>query len=187
MRVRELNLRGAYLIEPDVYGDTRGFFMETWHEERYATHGIHASFVQDNLSRSARGVLRGLHFQNPHPQGKLVSVLNGEVYDVMVDIRTGSSTFGHWHGAYLSAENKRQLYVPVGFAHGFLVTSEAALFHYKCTDVYKPEAERSIRWDDPELGIEWPVDAPTLSDKDRAAPLLSDLPPSRFRFDAAQA
>jgi dTDP-4-dehydrorhamnose 3,5-epimerase len=181
MTVHDLPLAGARLIEPDVYGDDRGFFMEMWHHDRYTPHGIDA-FVQDNLSRSARGVLRGLHFQNPHPQGKLISVLEGAVYDVIVDIRAGSGTFGQWHGVTLSAENKRQVYVPPGFAHGFLVTGDTALFHYKCTDVYAPSAEGTIRWNDPALGIDWPLDDPTLSDKDRNAPALSDLPAARFQF-----
>lgn len=182
MTVHDLHLNGAYLIEPDVYGDARGFFMELWHHRRYADHDMGAAFVQDNLSRSAHGVLRGLHFQNPHPQGKLITVLEGEVYDVIVDIREGSDTFGDWHGVTLSGENKRQVYIPEGFAHGFLVTGEGALFHYKCTDVYAPAAETSIRWNDPTLNIDWPVDDPTLSEKDQNAPLLDDLPAERFRF-----
>ena len=183
MIVRELPLSGAYLIEPDVYGDPRGFFMELWNENTYADHGLPLTFVQDNLSRSACGVLRGLHFQNPHPQGKLVCVLEGEVFDVLVDIRSASDTFGEWYGTSLSSQNKRQLYVPEGFAHGFLVTSESALFYYKCTDVYAPEAEGAIRWNDPSLGIEWPTDAPTLSEKDRAAPLLAELPAHKTQFE----
>jgi len=182
MTVHELQLPGLLLIEPDVYGDERGVFLETWNAERYAEHGIDASFVQDNLSRSRRGVLRGLHFQNPHPQGKLISVWEGAVYDVTVDIRAGSDTFGQWIGCTLSAENKRQLYVPEGFAHGFAVTSETALFHYKCTDVYAPDAEGTVRWNDPDLGIDWPVDAPELSEKDRTAPRLADLPRERLQF-----
>lgn len=182
MTVHNLPLSGAFLIEPDVYGDKRGFFMEMWHRDRYADCGIDTPFVQDNLSRSTHGVLRGLHFQNPHPQGKLISVLDGEVYDVIVDIRADSETFGQWHGVTLSADNKRQVYVPEGFAHGFLVTGDTALFHYKCTDVYAPDAEGSIRWNDPAIGIDWPMDTPTLSDKDRDAPLLADLPDDRFQF-----
>ena len=184
MTVRDTDLPGLRVIEPDVHGDDRGFFMETWNAERYAAHGIGASFVQDNLSRSARGVLRGLHYQNPHPQGKLVMVLEGAVYDVAVDIRDGSDTFGQWAGVTLSAENKRQVYVPEGFAHGFVVLSETALFQYKCTDVYAPEAEGAIRWDDPALGIDWPVDRPTLSAKDRQAPRLAEVPRERLQFDA---
>lgn len=182
MTVRDLHLDGAYLVEPNVYGDTRGFFMELWHHRRYADHDMAAAFVQDNLSRSEHGVLRGLHFQNPHPQGKLITVLDGEVYDVIVDIRDGSDTFGDWHGVTLSAENKRQVFIPEGFAHGFLVTGETALFHYKCTDVYVPAAETSIRWNDPTLAIDWPMDDPSLSEKDQDAPLLNDLPAERFQF-----
>ena len=139
--------------------------------------GLPHEFVQDNLSFSQRGVLRGLHFQNPNQQGKLVYVLQGEVFDVAVDIQVGSPHFGEWTGAILSADNKRQFYVPEGFAHGFLVTSDSALFCYKCTDRYNGSAEGSLRWNDPEIGIEWPVEEPTLSDKDRNAPLLRDLSP----------
>lgn len=163
-----------------MYGDARGFFMETWHQQRYAAAGLPASFVQDNLSLSKQGTLRGLHFQHPHAQGKLVFVLQGEVFDVAVDIRNGSPTFGQWVGVTLSADNKRQLYIPAGFAHGFCVTSETALFAYKCTDFYQPQAEGGIIWDDPELGIEWPIDTPLLSAKDRTYPRLQELPPERL-------
>jgi dTDP-4-dehydrorhamnose 3,5-epimerase len=163
-----------------VYGDARGFFMETWHQQRYAAAGLPASFVQDNLSWSKKGTLRGLHFQHPYAQGKLVFVLQGEVFDVAVDIRNGSPTFGQWVGVTLSADNKRQLYIPAGFAHGFCVTSETALFAYKCTDFYQPQAEGGIIWDDPELGIEWPIDTPLLSAKDRTYPRLTELPPERL-------
>jgi dTDP-4-dehydrorhamnose 3,5-epimerase len=173
--IRELSLSGLLLIEPDVYRDDRGYFMETWNQRAYREHGLDVTFVQDNLSHSQHGVLRGLHFQNPHPQGKLVSVLQGEVFDVAVDIRAESDTFGQWEGLTLSAENGRQLYVPEGFAHGFVVTSEAALFHYKCTDFYHPEAEGIIRWNDPDLGIDWPMTEPRLSDRDAAAPFLKDI------------
>jgi dTDP-4-dehydrorhamnose 3,5-epimerase len=175
--IRELRLSGLLLIEPDVYEDDRGYFMETWNQRAYREHGLDVTFVQDNLSYSQHGVLRGLHFQNPHPQGKLVSVLQGEVFDVAVDIRAESDTFGQWEGLTLSAENGRQLYVPEGFAHGFVVTSEAALFHYKCTDFYHPEAEGIIRWNDPDLGVDWPLTEPRLSDRDAAAPLLNDIDP----------
>lgn len=179
MNVIETDLPGVFIVEPKVFGDARGFFMETWNGARYEEHGIPAAelrFVQDNLSYSARGVLRGLHFQNPQPQGKLVSVLEGEVFDVAVDIRVGSPTFGEWTGVTLSAENKRQFWVPPDFAHGFVVTSEAALFSYKCTDYYNPQADGSVLWDDPEIGVDWPVQSPTLSDKDRAARPLSEIP-----------
>ena len=187
MDVLEAALPGVRIIEPDVYSDDRGSFMETWNARDYGKHGLDVTFVQDNLSRSRRHVLRGLHFQNPRPQGKLISVLKGEVYDVVVDIRAESDTFGEWEGLVLSAENARQLYVPEGFAHGFVVTSEAALFHYKCTDFYHPEAEGVIRWDDPALGIDWPVEAPILSDRDREAPLLDDLPAAKLTFGPTHA
>ena len=176
MNVVETNLPDVLIIEPRVFGDERGFFMETWNGRRYEEAGLPGRFVQDNLSYSARGVLRGLHFQNPQPQGKLVSVLRGEVFDVAVDIRVGSPTFGEWTGVTLSAENKRQFYVPPDFAHGFLVTSEDALFFYKCTDYYAPSAEGIVLWNDPEIGIEWPTDAPTLSERDSKAPPLREIP-----------
>jgi dTDP-4-dehydrorhamnose 3,5-epimerase len=176
MNVLETGLPGVMIIEPDVFGDDRGFFMETWNGRRYEEAGLPGRFVQDNLSYSARGVLRGLHFQNPQPQGKLVSVLRGEVFDVAVDIRVGSPTFGEWTGVTLSAENKRQFYVPPDFAHGFLVTGEDALFFYKCTDYYAPSAEGIVLWNDPEIGIEWPTDTPTLSGRDSEAPPLREMP-----------
>jgi dTDP-4-dehydrorhamnose 3,5-epimerase len=176
MNVVETSLPGVLIIEPDVFGDERGFFMETWNGRRYEEAGLPGRFVQDNLSYSARGVLRGLHFQNPQPQGKLVSVLWGEVFDVAVDIRAGSPTFGEWTGVPLSAENKRQFYVPPDFAHGFLVTSEDAIFFYKCTDYYAPSSEGIVLWNDPDIGIEWPTDAPTLSERDGKAPLLREMP-----------
>jgi dTDP-4-dehydrorhamnose 3,5-epimerase len=168
-------LPGVLVIEPKVFGDDRGFFMETWQAERYADAGL-PPFVQDNLSFSARGVLRGLHYQEPGPQGKLVQVLQGEVFDVAVDIRHGSPTFGTWHGVTLSAANKRQFWVPAGFAHGFVVTSETALFAYKVSAPYRPEYDHSLRWDDPDIGIAWPVTEPTLSAKDQAAPPLAEVP-----------
>ncbi len=166
------------LIEPEVFGDERGFFMETWHARKFAEVGIDASFVQDNHSRSGQGILRGLHFQSPHAQGKLVRVVEGEVFDVAVDLRKGSPTFGQWVGEYLSADNKRILWIPPGFAHGFYVTSTVAEFVYKCTDFYAPEYEYSLRWDDPQLAIQWPLidgQQPILSTKDTQAPLLSEL------------
>jgi dTDP-4-dehydrorhamnose 3,5-epimerase len=175
MNVVETNLPGVMIFEPKVFGDERGFFMETWQAERYEEAGLPARFVQDNLSFSRRGVLRGLHFQNPDQQGKLVYVLQGEVYDVAVDIRIGSPTFGEWEAAVLSSENKRQFYVPEGFAHGFLVTSDVVLFVYKCTARYNAKAEASVLWNDPEIGIEWPVETPLLSEKDRAAPTLGEI------------
>ncbi len=176
MKVINGELAGMRLIEPDVFGDARGFFTELWNAGRYRAHGIEAGFVQDNLSRSKRGTLRGLHFQHPTPQGKLVTVLEGEVFDVAVDLRRGSPTFGRWEGVRLSSENRRQLYVPEGFAHGFQVLSESALFYYKCTAPYAANHERAVRWDDPDLGIAWPLPDPVLSAKDAAAPRLRDLP-----------
>ena len=182
MDVFDGDLQGVRVIEPDVYTDDRGAFLETWNARDYGKHGLDVTFVQDNLSRSKKHVLRGLHFQNPRPQGKLVSVMKGEVYDVVVDVRSDSDTFGEWEGMVLSAENARQLYVPEGFAHGFVVTSDEALFHYKCTDFYHPETEGVIRWNDPALGIEWPVDDPIVSERDREAPLMESLPADRFAF-----
>lgn len=175
MNVIETSIPGVLLFEPRVFGDARGYFMETYQQQRYADAGLDVKLVQDNLSFSGKGVLRGLHCQNPYPQGKLVSVLQGEVFDVAVDIRHGSPTFGKWHGEYLSAENKRQLWVPPGFAHGFCVTSDTALFTYKCSEYYHPETELSIRWDDPDIGIEWPITAVELAEKDRQAALLKDI------------
>jgi len=183
MTITEGSLPGLRIVEPDVYTDERGDFRETWNARDYGKHGLDVTFVQDNLSRSKPGVLRGLHFQNPRPQGKLVSVLRGAVYDVAVDLRAGADTFGEWEGLSLSADTARQVYVPEGYAHGFVVTSDVpALFHYKCTDFYHPETEGVIRWDDPALGIDWPVDAPIVSERDRDAPTVADLPESRFTF-----
>lgn len=183
MDVSETKLPGVRLFEPDVYADDRGAFMELWNARDYGHHGLNVTFVQDNLSRSRTGVLRGLHFQNPRPQAKLISVLSGAVYDVVVDVRAGSDTFGEWHGTILSAENVRQLYVPEGCAHGFAVTTQEALFHYKCTDFYHPEADRTVRWDDPQIGIDWPVEDPILSEKDADAPLLVEMPREALEFD----
>ena len=173
MKVIRTELPEVLLIEPRVHGDPRGFFYESFQTARYAEAGIGAPFVQDNLSRSVRGTLRGLHFQEPRPQGKLVQVLRGSVFDVAVDVRRGSPRFGRWVGVELSETAPRQLWIPPGFAHGFCVLSESADFFYKCTEFYAPDAERSIAWDDPALGIRWPVDAPILSAKDRAAPTLA--------------
>ena len=173
-------IAGLLTIEPKVFGDARGFFLETWNLDRYRAAGLDADFVQDNLSFSRRGILRGLHFQNPKPQGKLLQVLLGEVFDVAVDIRRSSPTFGKWHGLVLSAENKRQFYIPPGFAHGFVVLSETALFHYKCTEVYSPKDEMAIRWDDPDIGVEWPLKEPLLSDRDVKGLRLCDVPVERL-------
>jgi dTDP-4-dehydrorhamnose 3,5-epimerase len=180
MKVQETELPGVLLVEPDRFGDARGFFQEIWHEERYREAGIPGPFVQDNMSLSAHGVLRGLHFQNPNGQGKLVYVLQGEVFDVAVDIRAGSPTFGKWVGYSLSADNGRQFYVPSGFAHGFCVTSESALFAYKCTDFYNHRTEGAVRWDDPAIGIDWPIADPAVSAKDAEAPLLAEVDPAKL-------
>lgn len=176
MEVTPTQLEEVLLIKPRVFGDERGFFLETWAANRYAQAGLPSSFVQDNLSRSRGGILRGLHLQNPHAQGKLVYVLEGSVFDVAVDVRVGSPTFGKFASATLSAENKHQLYVPPGFAHGFCVTSDHALFAYKCTDLYHPENELSVLWNDPALGIPWPIESPQLSAKDEAGSPLAEIP-----------
>jgi dTDP-4-dehydrorhamnose 3,5-epimerase len=176
MNISRCELADLLIVEPDVFGDNRGYFMESWNRQRYREAGLDFDFVQDNFSLSRRGTLRGLHFQNPLAQGKLVSVLQGEVFDVGVDIRRSSPTFGRWFGMTLSAENKRQFFLPPGFAHGFLVLSEMALFHYKCTDYYSPKDEQGFRWDDPDVGIKWPVENPILSQRDAAAPRLKALP-----------
>jgi dTDP-4-dehydrorhamnose 3,5-epimerase len=185
IHIQKTKLQGAVVVQPDVFGDDRGYFLETWNRQTYAEAGLDIGFVQDNLSFSRRGTLRGLHFQNPRAQGKLVSVLVGEVFDVAVDIRANSPTFGQWIGVRLSAENKRQFYIPPGFAHGFCVTSETALFAYKCTEFYSAKAEASIRWNDPDLDIDWPVDEPLLSEKDRHAPYLKDFPVHRLPVTAS--
>ncbi|MFS1413837.1 dTDP-4-dehydrorhamnose 3,5-epimerase [Vibrio sp. 10N.286.49.C2] len=177
MKVIDTNIPEVKIIEPQVFGDERGFFMETWQQKKFEelVTGKATPFVQDNHSKSSKGILRGLHYQTDNTQGKLVRVVSGEVFDVAVDVRKDSSTFGQWVGVYLSAENKRQLWVPEGFAHGFYVTSDNAEFVYKCTDYYNPNAEHSILWSDPEIGIEWPLSqAPTLSVKDANAFLLKD-------------
>jgi len=176
MKLIRTALDGCVVVEPVVHGDERGFFYESFHAQRFAEAGIDARFVQTNVSRSARGVLRGLHYQWPNPQGKLVSVLEGEVYDVAVDIRNGSPTFGQWAAAILSAGNKRHFWVPEGFAHGFVVLSEHATFLYQCTALYDRAADAAIRWNDAALAIDWPVAEPSLSDKDIKAPFLADVP-----------
>lgn len=175
MNVIETKLQGVVIIEPKVFGDNRGFFMETWNKEKYEQAGLPYNFVQDNLSFSTKGVLRGLHFQNPNPQGKLVYVLQGKVFDVAVDIRVGSPTFGQWEGVTLSSENKKQFYVPEGFAHGFCVLSDTALFAYKCTDKYNHQAESGIMWNDPDIAIDWPIEEPILSEKDKKNKCLKEL------------
>ncbi|ARQ88552.1 MULTISPECIES: dTDP-4-dehydrorhamnose 3,5-epimerase [Stenotrophomonas] len=180
MKVIETRLSGCVVIEPKVFGDERGFFFEGWNAARFGDLGLPTRFVQSNVSSSSRGVLRGLHYQWPRPQGKLVSVLEGEVYDVAVDIRHGSPTFGQWEAAVLSAHNKRQFWIPEGFAHGFAVLSERALFHYLCTDVYVPEADAGIRWNDSEISVNWPLGSPMLSAKDENAPYLKDIAEDRL-------
>jgi dTDP-4-dehydrorhamnose 3,5-epimerase len=173
-------IAGLLVFEPKVFGDARGFFLETWNRSRYREAGLDADFVQDNVSFSRGGILRGLHFQNPNPQGKLLQVLQGEVFDVAVDLRRSSPTFGKWHGLVLSDENKRQFYVPPGLAHGFAVLSETALFQYKCTGLYSPKDELALRWDDPDIGIQWPLKEPLLSERDAKALRLRDTPPDRL-------
>ncbi|HEY0970504.1 MAG TPA: dTDP-4-dehydrorhamnose 3,5-epimerase [Gemmatimonadales bacterium] len=181
MRVSRVpKLPELLLFEPRVFRDERGTFRELHHEDRYRSLGLDARFVQDNLSESARHVLRGMHLQHPLAQGKLVTVLDGMVYDVAVDVRRGSPTFGRWAAVELSADNALQLWIPPGFAHGFMVLSERALFSYKCTELYNAASELAIRWDDPDIGIEWPVAVPRLSPKDATAPRLSELDPGRL-------
>jgi dTDP-4-dehydrorhamnose 3,5-epimerase len=182
MKVTHCDIPGLLIIEPKVFGDARGFFLETWHRDRYRAAGLDMDFVQDNLSCSRRGTIRGLHFQNPRAQGKLVWVIQGAVFDVAVDLRRSSPTFGRWHGLNLSAENRLQFYIPPGFAHGFAVLSETALFAYKCTDFYSPADELTLKWDDPDVGVQWPFSDPTLSEKDQRGIRLKDLPPERL-FD----
>jgi len=180
LRTLETGLDGVVIIEPNVHGDDRGFFMESWQASRYAAHGLPSAFSQANVSRSARGVLRGLHYQYRQPQGKLVSVLAGRIFDVAVDIRPGSASFGQWAGAELSAQNHRQMYIPEGFAHGFLVLSDYALFHYHCTNEYAHQFDAAIAWDDPDIGIKWPRVPETISEKDCQAPHLRDVPAKRL-------
>jgi dTDP-4-dehydrorhamnose 3,5-epimerase len=182
--VTETKLEGVLVLEPRVFADERGRFVETWNAERYAEAGILGPFVQDNVSVSKRGVLRGLHFQNPNAQGKLVSVLHRTVYDVAVDLRQGSPTFGEWVGVELSAENGRQMWIPEGFAHGFQALCDGTVFSYKCTAPYSPTDEHSLRWDDPALGIDWPLAEPVVSVKDAAAPVLMGLPEEQLFGDA---
>lgn len=182
MNVVPAKIEGLLLIELKAFGDSRGFFMETWNLRNYEQAGIRAAFVQDNISVSRRGALRGLHFQNPNSQGKLVSVLQGEVVDLVVDLRLRSPTFSNWEAVQLSSENKRQFYIPPGFAHGFLVLSDTAIFHYKCTEFYSPKDEITIRWNDPDIGIQWPIRDPIVSEKDAKGLLLKDVPRNRL-FD----
>ncbi|WP_321147823.1 dTDP-4-dehydrorhamnose 3,5-epimerase [Serratia marcescens] len=176
MQVTDTKIAGVKIIQPKVFGDARGFFLETFEKKRYQDMlGIDLDFVQDNHSRSSRGVLRGLHFQKVNPQGKLVRVVRGEVFDVAVDIRPESPTYGAWEGVILSEENKTQFWVPPGLAHGFVVLSDVADFEYKCTDYYNPAHEGCLLWNDPQVGIEWPVTQPLLSEKDKVGKLLGEL------------
>jgi len=180
MNIIKTNLPGVLIIEPRVFPDGRGFFFETYHRNRYGECGMGNDFVQDNLSYSVKDTLRGLHYQHPHSQAKLVQVLSGEAFDVAVDIRIGSPTFGQWAGVRLSSENKKQFYIPRGFAHGFCVLSDTALFSYKCDDFYAPDCEGGILWSDPELAIDWPVKGSLLSEKDNKYPCLKDIPKDRL-------
>jgi len=180
LKVLPTKLDGVYIIEPQVFSDARGFFMETYHQRRYAESGINRTFLQENLSRSVRGTLRGLHYQLKYGQAKLIQAVRGEVFDVVVDIRRGSPHFGQWIGVILSEENKRQLFVPDGFAHGFCVLSDSADIVYKCSDFYAPEDEGGILWSDPNLAIDWPIANPLLSEKDSRLPHLADVLPERL-------
>ncbi len=180
-KVTKTKLAGVLILEPQVFGDERGFFMETYNKEEFKKLGINVDFVQDNHTKSQKGVLRGLHFQKQYPQGKLVRVVAGKVFDVAVDLRKDSPTFGQWAGIELSAENKKLFWVPQGFAHGFVALEEDTEFLYKCDELYHPEDEGGLIWNDPEVGIKWPIDSqPLLSDKDQKFPTLKDL---NFKFD----
>lgn len=180
MKIIATKLPGCVVVEPAVFGDERGFFFESWNAERFKALGLPDRFVQSNVSSSGKGVLRGLHYQWPRPQGKLVSVLEGEVYDVAVDIRLGSPTFGQWEAVVLGAENRRQFWIPEGFAHGFAVLSERAVFSYLCTEVYLKEFDAAVRWNDADIAVNWPIAGPTLSGKDEVAPFLKDIPEDRL-------
>lgn len=181
MKAIETGLPGILVFEPRVFSDPRGYFLETFSAKRYREAGLKTDFVQDNISLSSRGTLRGLHYQHPHGQAKLVQVLEGSVFDVAVDIRPDSPTFGRWHAVTLTAEKHNQMYIPAGFAHGFYVLSETALFSYKCSDYYAPEAEGGIAWDDPDIGIQWPLSGPpTISEKDMNFGRLKDVPAEKL-------
>ena len=184
MKVIETGLEGVVIIEPQVHGDDRGFFKETWKISSYRQHGLPVTFAQANVSRSVKGVLRGLHYQYRQPQGKLVSVMEGRIFDVAVDIRPQSPAFGQWAGVELSAKNHRQLYIPAGFAHGFIVLSDEALFHYYCTTEFAAEYDAAIAWDDPDIAVKWPCKPNALSGRDRVAPLLRDVAKEHLPADA---
>jgi len=184
MNVIATELEGVVILEPKVFGDDRGYFLETWRLARYEEAGIRETFCQDNVSFSRKGILRGLHFQYPQTQGKLVSIVSGEVFDVAVDIRSGSPTFGRYVDVMLSEDNHKQIYIPPGFAHGFCVISDAATFTYKCTAYYNAATEGGVIWDDPDIGIDWPVEGPLLSEKDLQLPRLKDIPAEKLpRFE----
>ena len=185
MKVTPTNLKGVVIVEPDVYGDHRGFFLESYQQQRYQETGIDVPFVQDNISFSLRHTLRGLHYQYPKCQAKLVQALQGKIYDVAVDIRRGSPTFGQWTAAVLTSENHRQLFIPEGFAHGYCVLSETAQCLYKCSEYYSPRDEGGIRWDDSQLEIEWPIDDPVLSERDQGLACLDAMDPDRLPVYAA--
>ena len=174
MKYIKTDIPGVLLVEPKVFKDSRGFFMETFHQKKYAEVGIDHAFIQDNYSHSTQGTLRGLHYQLKHPQGKLIYVITGEIFDVAVDIRQGSPTFGQWVGQYISDQNKRQIFIPEGFAHGFCVISETADVLYKTTDLYNTDDEYGVLWSDPDIGIDWPVEVPIVSDKDKQYSRLKD-------------
>ena len=180
MRVLETGLDGVVIIESRVHGDDRGFFQESWKASSFGRRGLPETFAQANISRSTEGVLRGLHYQFQQPQGKLVSVLEGRVFDVAVDIRPDSSSFGQWAGVELCARSHRQLYIPEGFAHGFIVLSSSALFHYYCTTEYSQQHDAAIAWNDPDIAVKWPCEPKSVSEKDHAAPYLRDVPPERL-------
>jgi len=186
VRVIPAEIPEVLLIEPDVFTDTRGFFLETFHAERYAAHGVPGPFVQDNHSRSVQGTVRGLHLQLTHPQAKLIRVVVGEIFDVAVDVRVGSPTFGNWVGVRLSAESFRQYYIPPGFAHGFSVLSPIAEIEYKCTGIYDPTGQLGLLWNDPALAIPWGVETPVLSDRDRANPTMQEALDQLPRYDATK-
>ncbi len=186
MRVIPADIPDVLLIEPDVFTDTRGFFLETFNAERYAAHGMPGPFVQDNHSRSVQGTVRGLHLQLTHPQAKLIRVVVGEIFDVAVDVRVGSPTFGNWVGVRLSAESFRQCYIPPGFAHGFSVLSPIAEIEYKCTDIYDPAGQLGLLWNDPALAIPWGVETPVLSDRDRDNPTIREALDRLPRYDATK-
>ena len=187
MKIIPTALNDVKIIEPSVFKDPRGFFMETYRQNNYQDACSNCIFVQDNLSFSQKSTLRGMHFQAQHPQAKLVQAITGEIFDVAVDIRGDSPTFGKWSGVYLSAENKRQLYIPTGFAHGFCVVSATAHVGYKCSDYYDPDDESGFLWSDPSIGIDWPVKEPILSEKDKVFPLLAELPPEKLGFPLKKA